>query len=124
MIIFDSVRFIYKKSNKTEFFLKKNRNRTETGSNRPVLVRFGFYDKNRFKPVWFGFFPVWLGSVRFFQFQSYKTETELNRTSWFFQNFNQFNRVFFTVRFYRLFFFLVFSVYSVFLLTPIGIPEK
>jgi hypothetical protein len=30
-----------KKSNQTDFFKKKNRNRTETGSNRPVSVRFG-----------------------------------------------------------------------------------
>jgi len=67
-----------KKSNQTEFFLKKiNRNRTETGSNRPVSVRFGFLEKKpvqtglarffgltRFFPVWLGFgsiFSVWLG---------------------------------------------------------------
>ena len=78
-----------KKNNQTEFFLKK----TETGSNRPVSVR--FLGK---KPVqtglarffWFwlgflGFFPVLarfflvffgFGSVRFF---TYKTEIELNR---------------------------------------------
>ena len=68
MIIFGSVRFLYKKNNQTEFFLKKNR--------------------NRFKPDGFGlFFLVWLGfgsvffrfrfgSVRFFQFQAYKTKTE------------------------------------------------
>jgi hypothetical protein len=44
VIIFGSVRFgIYKKSNQTD--LKKTkpyRNRTETGSNQPVSVRFGF----------------------------------------------------------------------------------
>ena len=52
------------KSNQTEiFFFEK---KTETGSNRPVSVRF-FYGKNRFKPVWLGFlgfgsvFSVWLG---------------------------------------------------------------
>jgi hypothetical protein len=33
-----------KKNNQTEFF-KKNRNRTETGSNRPVSVRFGFLEQ-------------------------------------------------------------------------------
>jgi hypothetical protein len=46
---FDSV-FI-KKNNQTEFFKKK----TETGSNRPVLVRFGFLEtktrSNRFGSV-------------------------------------------------------------------------
>jgi hypothetical protein len=37
VIIFGSVRFLSKKSNQTEIFFKK----TETGSNRPVLVWFG-----------------------------------------------------------------------------------
>jgi hypothetical protein len=56
-----------KKSNQTEFFFKKNRNRfkpTGFGS-----VRFGFLEK---KPVqtglarfWLGFFPVFFGSDRF-----------------------------------------------------------
>jgi hypothetical protein len=44
VIIFGSVRFLSKKNNQTEFFLKK----TETGSNRAVSVRFGFFGK---KPV-------------------------------------------------------------------------
>jgi hypothetical protein len=49
-----------KKSNQTEFiFFKKNRNRTETSSNRPVSVRLGFLEQ---KPVWLGFF----GLARFF----------------------------------------------------------
>jgi hypothetical protein len=72
-----------------KFFLKK----PETGSNRPVLVRFGFLGQNWFKPVWLGFFrfdsifqvllgffPVWLGFfrlgsvlARFFQFVSILT---------------------------------------------------
>jgi hypothetical protein len=94
-IIFGSVRFLSKKITKPKLFLKKkNRNRTETGSNRPVSVRFGFLGQ---KPVqtglpWFfrfgsvfSVFSVWLGfgsvffgfgSVRFF---AYKTETEPNR---------------------------------------------
>ena len=60
-----------KKITKLNFFIKKNRNRTETGSNRPVSVRFGsvFQRKNRFKPVWLGFFGLarfWLGFFRFF----------------------------------------------------------
>jgi hypothetical protein len=83
-----------KKNNQTEFFKKT---RTETGSNRPVSVRFGFLEQ---KPVqtgltwffWFGsatsvfssltrffrFVSVFLGlgSIRFFRFQAYKTETE------------------------------------------------
>jgi hypothetical protein len=66
VIIFGSVRFLYKKNNQTEFFKKK----TETGSNRTVSVCF----------FWFGsvlaqFFSGF-GSVRFFQFQAYKTKTE------------------------------------------------
>jgi hypothetical protein len=60
--------FIKKQVTKPKF--KKNQNRTETGSNRPVSVPFGsvrfvFLDKNRFEPVWLGFFPVWLGFFRF-----------------------------------------------------------
>jgi hypothetical protein len=66
--------------------LKKNL--TETGSNRPVSIRFGFLGKNRLKPVWLGFsgfgsvyfwFFVGFGSVRLFWFFAYKTETELNQ---------------------------------------------
>jgi len=49
----------------------------------------------------------WFGSVRFFRFQAYQTEAEPNRLV--FKNSNQFNRFFFTVRFFRLFF----SVFSV-----------
>jgi hypothetical protein len=81
------------------------------------------------KPVWLGFlglaqfFPIWLGFFRFgfFRFQAYKTRTELVG---FFQNFNQFNRFFFTIRFFRLFFFsfLYLNGFSVFLLTPTNDP--
>jgi len=127
VIIFGSVRFLSKKSNQIEiiFFWKKNRNRTETGSNRPVSVRFGFLEKKpvqidlaRFFSVLARFFLVWLGfsglarffsgflsvSVRFgfFQFFVYKIETEPNRTGRFFKKFNRF---FFSVRFFQLFFF-------------------
>jgi len=95
-----------KKSNQTEiiFFLKKkpkpNRNRVKptgfgsvrffrakTGSNRfgsvfPVLARFfpvwlSFFGLARFWLVFFRFF-VGFGSVRFFWFFGYKTETEPN----------------------------------------------
>ena len=83
MIIFGSVRFLSKKVTKPNFFLKK---KTETGSNRPVSVQFGFFraktDSNRFGsvfpvlarffrlgsvfPVWLGFFSGFLSvSVRF-----------------------------------------------------------
>jgi hypothetical protein len=78
---YDSV-FI-KKNNQTE--IKKNR--TEIGSNRPVLVRFVFRTKpvqtsltRFFRPgsVFFrlGSAFLWVFSVRFFRFQAYKTETE------------------------------------------------
>ena len=82
VIIFGSVRFLSKKSNQIEiiFFWKKNRNRTETGSNRPVSVQFGFLGKNRFKLVWLGFSgfgsvffsfgSVFFGLARFFRFGS------------------------------------------------------
>jgi len=112
-----------KKSNQTEF-KKKNRNRFK-------LIGFGlvFSDKNRFGSV----FLVWLSFSRFdsvfsvfcrfgfFRFQAYKTRTE--RVG-FFQNFNRFNRFFFTIRFFRLFFsgFLYLNGFSVFLLTPTNDP--
>jgi hypothetical protein len=58
VIIFGSVRFLSKKVTKPKKIYKK---KTETGSNRPVLVRFGFFraktGSNRFGLV----FPVWLG---------------------------------------------------------------
>jgi len=48
-----------KNSNQTKIFFKK-KNRTETGSNRPVSVRFGFLEKK----------PVQTGLARFFRFGS------------------------------------------------------
>ena len=118
MIIFGPVQFLYKKITKPNIFFKK----TEIGSNRPVSVRF-FRTKtgsNRFGSFFqFGtvlahFFLVWLGffsgffrfGFGFFDFRLVKPKP--NRIGRFFQNFNQF---FFTVRFFRLFFFLVFSVF-------------
>jgi len=52
VIIFDLIQFLLKKIIKLRFFLKK----TETGSNRPVLIRFGSVFKiktgsNRFGSV-------------------------------------------------------------------------
>jgi len=89
-----------KKSNQTEFIFKKKK--TETGSNRPVSVRFGFLEKKpvqtglarffRFGSVFFGFFSVRFGSV--FPVPGLKNR---NRTGRFFQNFNWF---FLTVRFF------------------------
>jgi len=92
--------FYKKKVIKLNFF-KKNQNRTETGSNRPILVRFGFFRQKPVDPVFSGFawffrfdsvFSAWLGltrffsslvlvffslgSVRFFRFRAYKTETK------------------------------------------------
>lgn len=95
--------------------------RTKTGSNRfgsvfPVLARFwlGFSGLARF------FFRFFVGSVRFFRFFAYKTETEPNRTGWFFQKFNRFNRVFFRFGFFDYFFFGFLGLigFPVFLLTP------
>ena len=69
VIIFSSVRFLYKK--------KPNRNQF-----KPVwlgfLVWLDFFRFGSFFLVWLGFFG--LGSVRFFWFQAYKTETEPNRS--------------------------------------------
>jgi len=101
-IIFGSVRFLSKKVTKPKlFFLKKkpNRNRVKptgfgsvrffrakTSSNRfgsvfLVLARFSRFWLGF--SVWLGFFLVFcwfrFGSVRFFQFFGYKTETEPNR---------------------------------------------
>jgi hypothetical protein len=110
-----------KKSNQTEIlFLKK---KTESGSNRPVLVRFGFFRAKtgsnwfssvfpvlaRFSRFWLGFSGLarfWLGLAQFFsgflsvsvQFGSFGflfIKPKPNRTGRFFQKFNRFNRFFF-----------------------------
>jgi len=69
VIIFGSVRFLSKKVTKPKFFKKK---KTETGSNRPVSVRFGFFraktSSNQFGsvfPVLARFSRFWLGFFRF-----------------------------------------------------------
>jgi len=63
VIIFDSVRFLLKKSNQNRFFFFK----TETGSNRPVSVWFGYFGEktssNRYD-------LVFSGLARFFRFDS------------------------------------------------------
>jgi len=85
-----------------KFFFKKNK--TEP---KPVLVRFSFFgqklvqtDLDQF--CWFDSIFFGLGSVRigFFSFRLIKRKA--NRTGRFFQNFNRF---FFTVWFFQLFFF-------------------
>jgi len=106
-----------KKNNQTDLFFKKKPKPVQTDR-----FRFGFLEQ---KPVWLGFFglaqfwlgffPVWLGvfglarffsvRVRFDSVFSVPGLKNWNRTGWLFQNFNQFNRFFFTVRFFRLFFF-------------------
>jgi hypothetical protein len=85
VIIFDSVRFLLKKKKKVskpKLFKKK----TETGSNRPVSVQFGFLEQKLVQTGLAKFFGLarffsglaWfffcLGLVRFFRFQTYKTE--------------------------------------------------
>ena len=132
MIIFGSVRFLSKKVTKLKyiFFWKKNRNRTETGSNRPVSVRV-FREKTgsnrfgsvfpvlarffRFGSVFFRFFGF--GSVRFFRIFGYKTETE---PAGFFKNLIGLIGFFFRFGFFGYFFsgFLGLIGFPVFLLTP------
>ena len=131
MIIFGSVRFLSKKVIKLNFFFlkkkpKPNRNqvkptgfglvrfgflRAKTGSNRfgsvfPVLAWFSrfFPVLARFGSVFFQFF-VGFGSVRFGFFGFLLIKPKPNRIGRFFQKFNRFNRVFFSVRFFQLFFF-------------------
>jgi len=113
-----------KKSNQTEFFFfKKNRNRTEIGSNRPVSVRFGFLGQ---KPVWLGFsgfgsvfFRFWLGffgfgsvwldffssflsvSVRFFGFLLIKPKPNRTEPAGFFKNLIGLIGFFFRLFFFR-----------------------
>jgi hypothetical protein len=75
VVIFGSVRFLSKKLTKPKYFFKK----TETGSNRPVSVRFGFLGQKpvqtglarfvsglaQFSRFWLGLFPIWLGFLYF-----------------------------------------------------------
>jgi hypothetical protein len=67
------------------FIKKKNKKKNKTGSNRVVLVWFDFLEKKPFQTRLARFFCLTrffrfgsvffcLGSVRFFQFQTYKTE--------------------------------------------------
>ena len=120
VIIFGSVRFLSKKVTKPKlFFFEKNRNRVKpNGFGSVRFFRFGSVGS-----VFFRFLSV---SVRFFWFFLIKPKP--NQTGWFFQNFNRF---FFSVRFFRLFFFQFsrFNRFSGFFLTskrdfsiPFGYP--
>jgi len=118
---FDSV-FIYKKK-QLNWILKKNK--TEPKPVQTGRFRFDsvFYDKNRFKPVWLGFFglalsfPVWL-QFGFFIFRLIKPKP--NQTGWFFQIFNRFNQFFSRFGFFG-YFFLIFLLTSNYLLLFIWI---
>jgi flagellar biosynthesis protein FlhB len=86
VIIFGSIQFLLKKNNQTEFFFFK-----KSGSNWFGSVLAQFF------PVWLGFFLVWLVFsgfssvwVRFGFFGFRLIKPKLNRTGWFFQNFNRF----------------------------------
>jgi hypothetical protein len=86
VIIFGSIQFLLKKNNQTEFFFFKKAGSNWFGS---VLAQFF--------PVWLGFFLVWLVFsgfssvwVRFGFFGFRLIKPKLNRTGWFFQNFNRF----------------------------------
>jgi len=137
--------FIKKKVTKLKFFLKQ----TETSSNWPVLVRFGFFrtktGSNRLGSVfsvWLGF-QFWLGFfslARFFHFGSvcflvfliffslgsvrfvfFYFRLIKPKSNWIGWFFQNSNRFFFTVRFFLLFFssFLGLINFLIFLLTPI-----
>jgi hypothetical protein len=105
-----------KKNNKTEFFLKKTETELKSVQTDRFRFRFGSVFLGQ-KPVWLSFsvlarfdsvfFPVFfgLGSVRFSFFGFRLIKPKPNQTGRFFQNFNRFNRFFFTVQFFRLFFF-------------------
>ena len=61
VINFGSVRFLSKQVTKLNFFFLKN----ETGSNRPVSVRFGFLGQKPIKTGLAQFFRFWLGFLGF-----------------------------------------------------------
>ena len=86
VIIFGSIQFLLKKITKPNFFFLKKAGSNWFGS---VLAQFF--------PVWLGFFLVWLVFsgfssvwVRFGFFGFRLIKPKLNRTGWFFQNFNRF----------------------------------
>jgi len=109
VIIFGSVQFLSKKVTKPKFFLKKTETEPKPGQTdwfRCSSIRFfrAKTDSNRFGSVLLGFFRFFsdFGSVRFGFFGFWLIKPKPNRTGRFFQNFNRF---FFSVWFFRLFFF-------------------
>ena len=144
VIIFGSVRFLSKKVTKPKFFFLKKK--TETGSNRPVSVRFGSVFLGQ-KPVWLGFsgfgsvfsvlawfFPVFFGLAMFFRFGSVfpvwlgflSVSVRFGFFSFWFikpkpnqtsRFFQKFNRFFFSVQFF-LFRFSRFNRFSGFFAHP------
>ena len=104
VIIFGSVRFLLKKITKLKYiFLKKKPKPGQT---------------DRFR---FGFGSVFFGLARFFRFRFgfLLIKPKPNRTDRFFQNFNMFNRFFFSIQFLSYFFsdFLNLINFSVFFRT-------
>jgi len=121
VIIFGSIQFLYKKKVTKPGFFKKTKIEPELVQTDRFQFSY-FRKKNRFKLGWLGFFGLaWffsglarfffgffgLGSIRFFRFQAYKTET---KPVDFFKILIGF---FFTVRFFC-YFFPVFLIKSVF----------
>ena len=105
VIIFSLVQFLFKKVIK----LKLKKNKTEL---KPVSVRFGFFGQNLVQTGLDWFFLFGFGSVRFFRFQAYKTETEPNRS--FFKKFNRFFSLFgFFGYFFPVFWFFYSPLYSI-----------
>jgi len=84
VIIFGSVRFLSKKITKPKFFFFEKKTKTEPKPGQTDRFRFGFLGKTGLTRFWLSFsglarFFVGFGSVRFFRFFAYKTETEPNR---------------------------------------------
>jgi len=134
IFIFGSIRFLSKKVTKLKFFFLKKK--PKPGQTDRFRFGSGFLGQKpvqtglaRFSRFWFGFlgfgsvFPVWLGlaqffsgflsvsvrfgSIRFFQFFVYKTETE---PAGFFKNLIGLIGFFFFGLIFSIIFFLVFSV--------------
>ena len=121
VIIFGSVRFLLKKITKLKYiFLKKKPKPGQTDR-----FRFGFGSVFfGFGSVFFGLARFWLGFsglARFFRFRFgfLLIKPKPNRTDRFFQNFNMFNRFFFSIQFLSYFFsdFLNLINFSVFFRT-------
>ena len=74
VIIFSSVWFLSIKIIKLKFYKIKNKTETETGSNRSVLILFGYFilknqnptDRFWLRLVWFGLVWFWCGLVLLF----------------------------------------------------------